>query len=178
MPRLRQSPRKCLASKASVQGRVLHAYRDFSYPFSVNDTLSPSERSQRMSLVRGKSTRPELAVRKLVHGMGYRYRLHAPELPGKPDLVFRPRKCAIFVHGCFWHRHPDPGCKLARLPKSRQDFWLPKLTRNRERDLEQVATLEKMGWRVLTIWECQLKEVSELKENIHRFLKGGTDAID
>lgn len=135
------------------------------------DTLTPVERSQRMSLIRGKGTKPELFVRRLVHGMGYRYRLHAPDLMGKPDLVFRPRKRVIFVHGCFWHHHPDPACKLARLPKSREEFWTGKLARNRERDEAQVEALENMGWRVLTIWECQLKEALKLKENIRRFLE-------
>jgi DNA mismatch endonuclease (patch repair protein) len=135
------------------------------------DTLSPSERSKRMALVRGKSTKPEMLVRRLVHGMGYRYRLHAADLPGKPDLVFRRRKRVIFVHGCFWHRHPDPACKLARLPRSREEFWVAKLSSNRVRDLAQVEALENSGWRVLTIWECQLKEVPELKENIRMFLE-------
>jgi DNA mismatch endonuclease, patch repair protein len=139
----------------------------------VTDTLTPAERSERMSLVRGKGTKPELIVRRLVHGMGYRYRLHAAGLPGKPDLVFRRRNSVIFVHGCFWHRHPDPDCKLARVPKSREAFWLAKLTRNRERDGAQIEALENMGWRVLTIWECQLKEALELKENIRRFLEAG-----
>lgn len=91
----------------------------------------------------------------------------------KPDLVFRRRRCVIFIHGCFWHQHPDPACKIARLPKSRQDFWASKFTRNRERDTTQAKALENMGWRVLTIWECQLKENSELKENIRRFLEAG-----
>lgn len=141
------------------------------YEPGVADTLSPAERSQRMRLIRGKNTKPELFVRRLVHGMGYRYRLHAADLPGKPDLVFRRRKRVIFVHGCFWHYHPDPSCKLARLPKSREEFWTVKLTRNRERDETQVEALENRGWRVLTIWQCQLKEVSELKENIRRFLE-------
>lgn len=126
-----------------------------------------------MGLIKGQDTKPELLVRRLVHGMGYRYRLHASDLPGKPDLVFRGRKCVIFIHGCFWHRHPDPACKLARMPKSREEFWTAKLSRNRERDLVQVEALEKRGWRVLTIWECQLKDVLELKENIRRFLEAG-----
>ncbi len=139
----------------------------------VADTLTPAERSQRMSLIRGKNTKPELFVRRLVHGMGYRYRLHAADLPGTPDLVFCRRKCAIFVHGCFWHRHPDTACKIARLPKSRQEFWTAKLSHNRERDVAQVEALGNMGWRVLTIWECQLKEVLELKKNIRRFLEAG-----
>ncbi len=92
-------------------------------------------------------------------------------LPGKPDLVFHRRKKVIFVHGRFWHRHPDPACKLARLPESREEFWTEKLSANRNRDLAQVVARENMGWRVLTIWECQLKEVSELKENIRLFLE-------
>ena len=141
------------------------------YQFTMVDTLTPAERSQRMALVRGKGTKPEMLVRRLVHGMGYRYRLHSTDLPGKPDLVFRPRKSVIFVHGCFWHRHPDPACKLARFPKSREEFWTEKLSANRNRDLAQVVALENMGWRVLTIWECQLKEASELKENIRLFLE-------
>lgn len=148
------------------------------YEITVADTLTPAERSQRMSLIRGKNTKPELLVRRLVHGMGYRYRLHAADLPGKPDLVFRRRKHAIFVHGCFWHRHPDPACKVARLPKSREEFWTAKLSRNRERDVAQVEALENMGWKVLTIWECQLKEVSELKENIRQFLEADEHAVD
>lgn len=143
------------------------------YAHGVADTLTPAERSQRMSLIRGKNTKPELFVRRLVHGMGYRYRLHAADLPGKPDLVFRRRKRVIFVHGCFWHYHLDPACKIARLPKSREEFWTVKLARNRQRDAVQVEALENLGWRVLTIWECQLKEVSELKENIWRFLETG-----
>ncbi len=98
------------------------------------DTLQPAEQNARMALIRSKDTRPELAVRRLVHGMGYRYRLHARDLPGRPDLVFRARRKVIFVHGCFWHRHDDPNCKLARLPSSRLDFWLPKLGGNKARD--------------------------------------------
>ena len=96
-------------------------------PPYAGDTLSPKERSERMSRIRGKDTKPELTVRRLVHGMGFRYRLHGKRLPGKPDMVFSARRKVIFVHGCFWHRHPDPGCPLARLPKSKLDFWRTKL---------------------------------------------------
>src|SRR5687768_17294491 len=99
------------------------------------DTLSKSARSERMSRIGAKDTKPEMAVRRLVHSLGYRYRLHRRSLPGNPDLVFPARRKAIFVHGCFWHRHPDSSCKLARLPKSRGDFWIPKLEANAERDL-------------------------------------------
>src|SRR5690606_15584870 len=109
-------------------------------------------------------------VRRLVHGMGYRYRLHRRDLPGTPDLVFPGRKKVIFVHGCFWHRHPDPTCKLARLPKSRREFWLPKLEGNRARDVENMARLEELGWESMTIWECQLRDQEALEERVRRFL--------
>ena len=105
------------------------------------DTLTPAERSARMALVRAKDTKPELLVRSLVHGMGYRYRLHRRDLPGTPDLVFPGRGKAIFIHGCFWHRHAR--CVLARLPKSRGEFWLPKLTANAERDARSVRALRR-----------------------------------
>src|SRR5664279_1164504 len=98
------------------------------------DTLTKAERSARMARIRGKDTGTELVVRSLIHSLGYRYRLHAKSLPGRPDLVFRKRRKVVFVHGCFWHRHDDPGCKLARLPKSRLEFWVPKLEGNRDRD--------------------------------------------
>lgn len=115
----------------------------------VADTLTKAERGERMSHVRGKDSKPEMVVRRLVHGMGYRYRLHRRDLPGTADLVLPSRKKAIFVHGCFWHRHPDPGCKLVRLPKSRLDFWRPKLEGNRRRDRVNQARLNELGWDVL-----------------------------
>ena len=132
------------------------------------DSLSPAERSSIMARVRSKNSRPELLVRKVVFGLGYRYRLHAKELPGRPDLVFRKRGKVIFVHGCFWHRHA--GCSLARLPKSRLDFWLPKLEGNRKRDRRLKRELAKRGWKVLTVWECQVKNVERLRETVRRFL--------
>ena len=135
------------------------------------DTLTKEERSERMSRIRGADTKPEMQVRKLVHGMGHRYRLHQRDLPGKPDLVFRTRRKVMFVHGCFWHRHPDPNCPLARLPKSRRDFWLPKLEGNQERDLRNQAVLSKLGWEVLVIWECQLRDMELLKDRVREFLR-------
>lgn len=135
------------------------------------DTLSPVERSKRMSLVRNKGTKPERIVRQLVFSLGYRYRLNQTNLPGKPDLVFRLRHKVIFVHGCFWHRHPSSECKLARLPKSRLDFWAPKLEGNRERDIRNQALLESSGWRYLVIWECELRDTERLKGRINEFLK-------
>ena len=122
----------------------------------MTDTLTPAERSERMSRVKGRDTGPEWAVRRLVHGLGYRYRLHRKDLPGCPDLVFPSRRKVIFVHGCFWHRHPDPACKFARLPKSRLEFWVPKLERNRARDLHSQALLIDMGWRIMIVWECEV----------------------
>jgi len=135
------------------------------------DTLSPSERSERMGRVRGRDTKPELIVRKLLYSMGYRYRLHAKELPGCPDIVFRKRRQVIFVHGCFWHQHPDPKCRLARLPKSRLEFWLEKLERNRARDIANVARLSEMGWRVLLVWECELRDKEHLRDTLRRFME-------
>lgn len=115
------------------------------------DTLTKGERSIRMSLIRGRDTKPEMRVRRLVHALGYRYRLHRRNLPGRPDLVFGPRRKVIFVHGCFWHRHQSPLCKLVRLPKSRQDFWLPKLEANQMRDERNKGKLINLGWDVLEI---------------------------
>lgn len=132
---------------------------------STNEFIDPA-RSAQMALVRGRDTKPELRVRKALHAAGLRYRLQAKDLPGRPDIVFRSRKIAIFVHGCFWHRHPDPNCRLARLPKSRQDFWLPKLTGNRERDLRNRAQLESDGWTVLEVWECETTRPERLAEVI------------
>ncbi|KRA57360.1 endonuclease [Caulobacter sp. Root656] len=134
------------------------------------DTLTPAERSARMARVKGKGSSAEMTVRRVVHRMGYRYRLHGAKLPGSPDLVFPGRKKAIFVHGCFWHRHPDPNCKLARLPKSRQDFWIPKLEGNRARDLRQLEELEALGWSALILWECELKNEAFLENEIRTFL--------
>jgi DNA mismatch endonuclease, patch repair protein len=132
------------------------------------DSLSPKERSEIMARVRAKNTRPELRVRKLVFALGYRYRLYDRKLPGCPDLVFGPRRKVIFVHGCFWHRHAR--CALARLPKSRLDFWLPKLEGNKSRDQRNRRALARRGWKVLTIWECQLRDAGRLNNKIRRFL--------
>ena len=134
------------------------------------DTLNRAERSKRMASIRSQNTGPEMVVRKLVHGMGFRYRLHCDSLPGKPDLVFRSRKKVIFVHGCFWHRHSAKSCKLARLPKSRLDFWAPKLAKNRNRDRRVKSELRNSGWEVLTIWECQLKNLGSLSRRVQSFL--------
>jgi DNA mismatch endonuclease (patch repair protein) len=133
------------------------------------DTLSLTERSVRMSRVKGKDTKPELAVRSLVHRMGFRYRLHVRSLPGQPDMVFSSKKRVIFVHGCFWHRHT--GCALCRMPKSKLDFWKPKLEGNRQRDLRNQSKLRRTGWRILTIWECQVGDEDKMKQRVMKFLR-------
>jgi len=119
------------------------------------DTLKREERSRRMSLIRSSDTSPELAIRKALHRLGLRYRLHGKDLPGKPDLVFPRHRVVLFVHGCFWHRHE--GCKVATTPKSNTAFWKAKFERNVERDFQARARLEEMGWRVLIAWECDLR---------------------
>ncbi|WP_273281740.1 very short patch repair endonuclease [Pseudooceanicola atlanticus] len=122
-----------------------------------------------MSAVRGRDTKPEMLVRRLLHSMNYRYRLHRKDLPGHPDVVFGKRKKAIFVHGCFWHRHE--GCKKATVPKTRADFWAEKFSRNVERDHEVESKLAEMGWQTLTVWECETKEVGVLQGKLRDFLE-------
>lgn len=132
------------------------------------DSISPEKRSWVMAQVRGRDTKPEKAVRSLLHRMGYRFRLQRKNLPGKPDIVLPKYHTAIFVHGCYWHRHNCPNGQ--RLPKSRLDFWLPKLESNRKRDIKNQDLLRDRGWHVLVIWECQLQDISALRENIRTFL--------
>ncbi|MDQ6707565.1 MAG: very short patch repair endonuclease [Acidobacteriota bacterium] len=132
------------------------------------DTLSAERRSDNMRRIRSKDTSPEITVRKLVHGMGFRYRLHVARLPGKPDLVFARLKKIIEVRGCFWHQHN--GCSDSRIPKSRIDYWAPKLARNIKRDRENERQLTALGWQVLTIWECELKSPASYTQRIRRFL--------
>jgi DNA mismatch endonuclease (patch repair protein) len=133
------------------------------------DTLTTLQRSERMARIRSRDTKPELAVRRLVHSMGFRYRLHARNLPGRPDLVFPGRGKIIFVHGCFWHRHGT--CVNTRWPKSRLEFWKPKLEANHARDIANRKALRSLGWKVLTIWECQLKNMGRTAETIKVFLE-------
>ena len=136
------------------------------------DTLSTIERSERMGRVRGKETYPDMLVRRIVHGLGYRYALHARDLPGSPDLVFRSRRKVIFVHGCFWHRHASKSCRLARLPKSRLSFWRTKLNANRLRDIRNRKSLRKLGWKILIVWECKLGDKEHLENRLLAFLGG------
>ena len=119
------------------------------------DRSSPEHRSWNMSRIRGKDTGPELSLRSLLHRAGFRYRLHDTTLPGKPDLVFPRYRTVIFVHGCYWHRHS--GCKYAATPRTRTDFWLAKFQGTVERDRRTAEALTQRGWRVITVWECELK---------------------
>lgn len=121
----------------------------------MTDRLSPTHRSWNMSRIRGKDTAPELRLRSLLHRSGFRFRLHDRSLPGKPDLVLPKYRTAIFVHGCFWHRHP--GCAGATTPSTRRDFWLEKLEGNVSRDERNRLALEAAGWNVIVVWECELK---------------------
>ena len=118
------------------------------------DVVSPEKRSQMMAGIRGKDTKPELLIRKALHSRGFRYRLHDKQLPGKPDMVLPQYRAVIQINGCFWHEHD---CHLFKWPSTRKKFWRQKITRNRQKDLENLDALEKAGWRVLTVWECALK---------------------
>ena len=129
--------------------------------------VSP-ERRRMMSSVRGKNTKPELLVRRLVHGMGYRFRLHRRELPGSPDLVFPSRRKVVFVHGCFWHQHKR--CRKGTIPKTRENFWRTKLQGNSARDERVRKNLKSMGWSCLVIWECEMRDVDFLARKLSRFL--------
>jgi DNA mismatch endonuclease (patch repair protein) len=133
------------------------------------DTLTSADRSERMSRVRSKDTKPEMRVRRLVHRMGYRYRLHVGSLPGNPDLVFPSRSKIIFVHGCFWHRHGT--CRNTRWPKSKLGFWKPKLEENHRRDKAKQKALRKLGWSLLIIWECKLGDEEMLAAKIRKFME-------
>ena len=123
-----------------------------------------------MRLIRSRDTSPELIVRRLVHAMGYRYRLHVASLPGKPDMVLARLALVIEVRGCFWHRHP--GCIDSHVPKTRREYWEPKLAGNQRRDAENLKRLRKLGWKVLTVWECETRSQAKLERRLRRFLGG------
>lgn len=145
----------------------------------MTDFLTPAERSERMSRIRGKHTRPEITLRKALYRLGMRYRLHGAGLPGKPDIVFPRYKAIVFVHGCFWHRHP--GCSIATTPKSNIDFWLDKFQKNIARDTKVVQALELLGWRVFVVWECSLSsatKASSTAEQIAKLIKSPNEKHD
>lgn len=136
----------------------------------MTDIFDLKKRSKIMRAIRGRDTRPEMTVRRLIHGMGYRYRLHDPMLPGRPDLVFPSRKKIIFVHGCFWHRH---SCRKGQsTPTTRAHFWSEKFARNEQRDARIRRTLRQDGWQVLVVWECQIQpsKARRLVQRLERFL--------
>ena len=142
------------------------------------ETMEPEidpRRSALMSRIRSSNTRPEIAVRRLLHALGYRFRLHRRDLPGKPDIVLPRHRLALFVHGCFWHQHP--GCRLASKPKTRQDYWTPKLAGNVQRDQLAQEALAAMGWRVEVIWECDARKPAELERRVLEALKLGVSAM-
>ena len=133
------------------------------------DTRTPEQRRRIMQAVKTRDTGPELTVRRVLFRLGYRYRLNAKKLPGHPDIVFPGRMRAIFVHGCFWHGH---GCAKGLAPKSRLDYWEPKLRANRRRDAAQLLALQNLGWSVLTIWQCETHDEERLASNLKCFLGG------
>ena len=137
----------------------------------MTDRLTQAQRSENMRRIRSTDSRPEMVVRRLLHGLGYRYRLHVRSLPGKPDLVFGPRRAIIFIHGCFWHRHP--GCPNTSTPASRTEFWLTKFAQNQARDERTVDTLLKLGWRVEVVWECEVRSKMHLTKRLTTFLDAG-----
>lgn len=134
------------------------------------DRITTERRSANMQRIASKGMKPEMFVRRLVYRLGYRFRLHRADLPGKPDLVFPGRKKVIFVHGCFWHQHAAPTCKAAHVPRSNTEYWGPKLARNVERDARAQAALAAAGWSVLTLWECDLKHEAAIQCKVTAFL--------
>ncbi len=135
------------------------------------------DRSENMRRIKSKDTSPELLVRKITHKLGYRFRLHRADLPGKPDLTFPTKKKVIFVHGCFWHQHKSPNCKFAHVPRTNTGYWIPKLKRNVERDKKYQEQLREKGWRFLIIWECESKDIEPLKNKIDQFLSENIKSI-
>lgn len=133
------------------------------------DHISPERRSWLMSRVRGKHTSPEIRVRRAAHRLGLRFRLHRKDLPGKPDLVFRKHAVALFVHGCFWHRHPN--CPKSTTPKSKTQYWEEKFVSNCERDARSYTALAKLGWKVEIVWECETKQHQLLDERLRSIFK-------
>ncbi|HOR28661.1 MAG TPA: DNA mismatch endonuclease Vsr, partial [Candidatus Sumerlaeota bacterium] len=133
------------------------------------DSFTPQERSAIMRLVRSKDTKPERQVRSLLHRLGLRFRLHRGDLPGAPDIVLIRYKTVIFIHGCFWHRHR--GCNRASTPSSRREYWLPKFERTVARDAHNRRRLRQLGWRVVTIWECELRHLERLERRLRRLVQ-------
>lgn len=142
------------------------------------DVVSPADRSRMMPGIKGKNSQPELLVRRMLFASGYRFRLHRRDMPGTPDIVMPRRKVAIFVHGCFWHHHQ--GCRYAKMPATRPDFWKAKLEANVERDRRAVDKLQALGWRVLCVWECSTRdaEAAALQDAMRTWIEGGEQLGD
>ena len=134
----------------------------------MTDLLSSESRSQNMRRITSKDTKPEIVVRRFLFRLGYRFRLHRSDLPGRPDIVFVGRRKAIFVHGCFWHQHSD--CREGRIPGSRKEYWIPKLEKNVQRDREHALSLRRLGWDVLVIWECETEKLHRMETRLVKFL--------
>lgn len=144
----------------------------------MTDIVSPAKRSQMMSGIRGKDTKPELLVRRALHAKGFRFRLHVKDLPGRPDIVLRKHQAVVLVHGCFWHGHD---CRYFKPPSTRPEFWLAKIGRNRANDLSQAKKLMEQGWRVATVWECVLRkphDVDVTAETLAQWLRGNSPTIE
>lgn len=141
----------------------------------MTDTRSTEQRRKIMQAVQTANTKPELTVRKMLHAHGYRYRLHSRSLPGKPDIVFASRWKVIFIHGCFWHGH---GCAKGQLPKSRLEYWAPKIEQNQKRDVKSSAELRLQGWDVAVVWECELRNPNDVMRRLADFLGPSRKSID
>jgi DNA mismatch endonuclease (patch repair protein) len=150
--------------------RMIHRLKE---RVSSSSRISPAVRSQMMRSIRKTNTGPERTVRRLIRELGYRYRLNARDLPGSPDIIFRAKRIAIFVHGCFWHQHEK--CRLAKLPTARPEYWIPKLQRNKQRDQHALSALVALGWTVLVVWECEQQHEQRLKRKLAKFLRCGLD---
>ena len=165
MVRRNGSTASCCRSIRSKRPQPITAIRDMA------DTVSTAKRSEIMSRVRGRDTKPEMIVRRIAHGLGFRFRLHRRDLPGTPDLVFPKHRAVIMVHGCFWHRHP--GCRYATSPKTRVRFWEDKFEGNVVRDRRNENALHELGWRVMVIWECETRDREAVAGRIAGFLERG-----
>ena len=134
----------------------------------MTDIVDRATRSRMMSRIRGRDTKPELVVRRFLHAEGFRFRLHAKHLPGNPDIVLAKHRAVIFVHGCFWHGHT---CKLASKPKSNREYWHKKIKGNRERDARNIEALRNLGWSVLVLWECEIRQIDGLESRLAAFME-------
>lgn len=165
------SPRRCRESVELHWKNIVSNNMDRRSDLSIQDSVS-----LRMKRVKQRNTAPELIVRQILFAAGYRYRIHRMDLPGSPDIVFPGRRMIIFVNGCFWHGHEN--CVRASLPKTRSQYWKDRILKNQERDARSIAALEKLGWIVDTIWECQTKDVISLEDRLVRFLDRGAQSIE